>query len=135
MSNIIRKADLIKEYGLTLEQAAIVLNKVDQDDLLNKEKQKYSFEVWDEESSINGVSAERILARDDIPTNKNRAILKIYKEGMLLMFQPTNPYSGGKAHINIEDADAVANKQIVQIATDAAYAVIMDAVKDAIDEL
>ncbi len=79
--------------------------KIDQDALLKKHRVRYTSKIWDEVTPINGVPAEQILARHDIPKDTNRRILLIYVDGRLSRIQPHDPDESGFVALTEADCD------------------------------
>lgn len=81
------------------------LAKVDQPSVFAKHRARYISKVWDERSPINGVPAEQVLARQDIPKDPNRKILLIYVDGRLARIQPHHPDEAGFVAMTESDLD------------------------------
>ena len=98
---------ILKQYksDITMAQAQQIYDKIDQAAIFKKHRARYASKVWDERSPINGVPAEQILARHDIPTDPNRKILLIYVDGRLARIQPHDPDESGFVAMTETDCD------------------------------
>lgn len=73
------------------------LASVDQDAIHDEERTHWSVEIWDRQSSINGVSADHFLNRDDVSEDGEIYLLK--RDGNVVMFQPHEPGVAGLQRI------------------------------------
>ena len=74
---------------------------------------KYRFELWDGESPINGVTAERLMQIHPI---KGVAYI-IFRGDQPVIFQWHNPSMEGNVPMDKEEADAFARQSINELST------------------
>jgi hypothetical protein len=90
-------------------------------------KARYRVEIWDKESPVNGVPAERILAsRTDIPPGGE--VYLIYTDNKLTHFQPHPPDEGGLRPMTRDEALSIANAHVERLAQAEAEAEIAEEV-------
>lgn len=80
--------------AVTLVEADVQteLDLVDQDAILATEEAKFTHEIWDKTSPINGVPAATVLAnRKDIPAGGEVYLIKDAATGRVVYFQPHQP--------------------------------------------
>jgi len=100
----------------SLSEIETVLNQIDQQAILADIVQtRFSIEVWDKQSSINGVPAEKILSRGDIA--EGGEIYLIYIDGKLQYLQPHDPFQAGLVPMTSENVTNIAQQHVEQIAT------------------
>lgn len=76
-----------------LSDAEAALQSVDRSAVEREVQARYRVELWDRKSPINGVPAETVLKRPDVPPEGD--IYLIYIDGALRFFQPHDPDQGG----------------------------------------
>ena len=90
----------VRNVSKTREEMDTALAAVDQDAIINEEDARFTTEIWDGVSPINGVSASQIMrSRKDIPQGG-----KVYlvKDGeRVVIFQPHDPDVAG--HVAMDD--------------------------------
>jgi len=75
-------------------------------------RQRYTIQIWDRVSPIEGVPAEHYLARPDVPPDGE--IYLIYRDGQLLFFQPHDPEAPGLK--GMQNAMSVAQRHVERLA-------------------
>jgi hypothetical protein len=110
----------LNEMGIskTLSEIEEVLSTIDQNAIFNEQRKRFRIEVWDRQSPINGVPAEKIIARDDVP-DKGEVYL-IYVDGALRFLQPHDPFQAGIVPLTPENVMTIANQHVDQLAWQAA---------------
>lgn len=102
----------------TLAEIDAALAQVDQQAIFNQERSRFRVEVWDKVTPINGIPAEKILAREDVPDDGE--IYLLYVDGVLRFLQPHNPFQAGIVPMTAENVMQVANQHVDQLAWQAA---------------
>lgn len=110
----------LNEMGVnkTLAEIDAALAQVDQQAIFNQERSRFRVEVWDKVTPINGIPAEKILAREDVPDDGE--IYLLYVDGVLRFLQPHNPFQAGIVPMTAENVMQVANQHVDQLAWQAA---------------
>jgi len=110
----------LNEMGVnkTLAEIDAALAQVDQQAIFNQERSRFRVEVWDKVTPINGMPAEKILAREDVPDDGE--IYLLYVDGVLRFLQPHNPFQAGIVPMTAENVMQVANQHVDQLAWQAA---------------
>ena len=104
------------------------LKQVDQAAVLDEVKTTLTWEVWDRKAPINGVPAEEVLKRNDIPVGGEVYLLK---EGdSVVYFQPHLPEADGLQPIPAKDVQTIAEAHLKQVAQAAADALTMQRVSE-----
>lgn len=98
----------------TLTEINAALAQVDQQAIFNQERNRFKIEVWDKVTSINGVPAEKIIAREDILDNGE--IYLLYVDGQLRYLQPHDPFQAGIVPMTAENVVQIANQHADQLA-------------------
>lgn len=109
-----------------LNEIDAALKQVDQQAIFNQERNRFKIETWDKVTPINGVPAEKILAREDVPDDGE--VYLIYVDGNLLYFQPHDPFQAGIVPMTKENVLEIANKHVDQLAWQVADEKIFEAV-------
>lgn len=124
----------LNELGVnkSLTEIETVLTQIDQQAIFEQERSRFKIEVWDKISPINGVPAEKIIARDDVPDDGE--IYLIYVDGRLLFLQPHDPFQAGIVAMTTENVMQIANQHVDQLAWQAADEKIFEMVLDKILE-
>jgi hypothetical protein len=82
----------------TDEEIQAAFESIDSDALTDAETPRWTHEIWDRTTPVNGVSAADVLdKRNDIPATGEVVIVK--HDGQLVMFQPHDPSQPGFAPI------------------------------------
>ncbi|EID42845.1 hypothetical protein [Parageobacillus thermoglucosidasius] len=108
----------LNEMGVNKSLAEIdaVLSQIDQQAILNEIIQnRFRIEVWDKQSPINGVPAEKIIARDDVLDDGE--VYLVYVDGNLIYLQPHDPFQAGIVAMTSENVMEIAQRHVEQIAT------------------
>jgi len=110
----------LNEMGVnkTLAEIDAALAQVDQQAIFNQERSRFRVEVWDKVTPINGMPAEKIVAREDVPDDGE--IYLLYVDGVLRFLQPHNPFEAGIVPMTAENVMQVANQHVDQLAWQAA---------------
>lgn len=72
-----------------------------------------TYEVWDKRSPINGVAAEKFIARNDVDPRGEIYLIK--ENGNILFFQPHAPFEPGFVLMTPETVHDYAKAHIEQI--------------------
>lgn len=100
----------------SLSEIETVLNTIDQQAILDNIVQtRFRVEVWDKQSPINGVPAEKILSRGDIP--EGGEVYLIYIDNKLQYLQPHDPFQAGLVPMTSENVMNIAQQHVGQIST------------------
>lgn len=108
----------LNQMGVTksLSEIDAALSQIDQQAILNDIIQsRFRIEIWDKQSPINGVPAEKIIARDDVPDDGE--IYLVYVDGNLQYLQPHDPFQAGIVAMTSENVMDIAQRHVEQIAT------------------
>lgn len=73
---------------------------------------KYTYQVWDGLSAINGISAGTWRSEYDMSQGQLAYIL--YKDGVMTHFQAWNPFEAGRVELTAENIDVIAKKHVEQ---------------------
>lgn len=109
MININTFYDFLCEHKIEIsfDQLQEIFNKIDIKKEFEKEKQRFTIELWDKESSINGIGAKDIIKSR--PYKIDNAFL-VYIDGRLVYFQDHNPYVNGYKEIKENEIYDIAFK-------------------------
>ena len=97
IESILKSGGKIKARGKdkTRKQVNAALAKVDQQSIIDEEDGKYTTEIWDRKSPINGIEAGDVLkSRGDIPATGMVFLIKD-SSGRVINFQPHDPDQEG----------------------------------------
>lgn len=108
-----------RRFGVYTETAG-ALAKIDA--VIAEKELEASWELWDKISPVNGVSAQTILARGDVPADG--AVYLIRKGERVVWFQPHEPHVPGRVPMSPETARACAVDQYERIITDEVMSVL-----------
>lgn len=110
----------LNQFGITktFSEIEAALAQVDRQAIFNQERSRFRVEVWDKISPINGVPAEKIIAREDVPDDGEMYL--VYVDDHLLYFQPHDPFQAGIVAMTPENVLEIANQHIDQLAWQAA---------------
>jgi hypothetical protein len=115
----------------TDEEIEAAFESIDTDALTAAETSRWTHEIWDRTTPINGVPAADVLAkRNDIPATSDVVIVK--HDGQLVMFQPHDPSQPGFAPIT--DGAATGVQMAAQAVTESVGFQILALVADAITD-
>ncbi len=105
----------LNEMGVnkTLAEIDAALAQVDQQAIFNQERSRFRVEVWNKVTPINGVPAEKIIAREDVPDDGE--IYLLYVDGQLRYLQPHDPFRAGIVPMTAENVMQVANQHVDQL--------------------
>ena len=106
----------LNDMGITktLTEIENALNTIDQNAIFQEERAKFTVEIWDKVSPINGIPAEKIIARDDVPDDGE--IYLVYVDGQLRFLQPHDPFQAGIVAMTKETVEQIANQHVDQLA-------------------
>lgn len=117
-------------YPPTREQIALAFLDVDQEAITKSAAKRYRWERWDQETPINNVAAEVVLAnRTDYLGGE---IYLIYQDDNLMFFQPFHPETGEQ--ISESELAKVAKAHVAQMATETAFDMIVTALVEKIPQ-
>lgn len=128
------KADLVKEYGITFQQAGEVLRQINQPEITEQCAKKYRYEIWDGATPINGVQPDIITSRKEYPRHIDHRSYLLYKDNNLVYFQYTNP-AGITAHMLADDIPDIVSLQIKELASAEAEQLAAQFAKQIMEEL
>lgn len=97
--------------------------KTDREEIVNSVKDRYTYEIWDNKSPINGVSAE------DIINSRNYKIGKaylVYIDGDLVFFQDHNPEKSGYEKMTKTEAERFAKQKINELIENTVDTIILN---------
>lgn len=128
-----RVFEAIKSKGyddVTVLEVQEALNTaVDVQGIVAKHRQRFSMQVWDKQSPIKGVPAEKVLQRPDLQNAQE--ILLVYLDGNLMHIQPNDPDTG-QLFATAQDALAWGNKHADEKAQQLAFEEVVKATVQAI---
>lgn len=104
---------ILASKGITVldEEIQDKIDEIDKEALITQERSKFTVELWDRQSPINGVDADTILRnRNDIP--ENGAVYLIRENGVVKTFQPHDPTKQGYEPMTNETALHLANDEV-----------------------
>jgi len=106
----------LNEMGVnkTLTEIDAALAQIDQQAIFEQERTRFKVEVWDKVTPINGVPAEKIIAREDVPDDGE--IYLLYVDGQLRYLQPHNPFQAGIVPVTKDNVLQIANQHVDQLA-------------------
>lgn len=110
----------------TLTEIDAALAQVDQQAIFDQERSRFRIEIWDKVTPINGVPAEKIIAREDVPDDGE--IYLLYVDGQLRYLQPHDPFQAGIVPMTKENVLEIANRHVDQLAWQVADEKIFEAV-------
>ena len=102
----------------SLTEVETALSQIDQQVVFDQQRVRFKVEVWDKTTPINGVHAEKIIAREDVPDDGE--IYLLYVDGQLRFLQPHDPFQAGIVAMTPESVLEIANKHADQLAWQAA---------------
>jgi hypothetical protein len=102
----------------TLAEIDAALAQIDQQAVFNQEHVRFEVAVWDKVTPINGVPAEKIITREDVPDDGE--IYLLYVDGQLRFLQPHDPFQGGIVPMTKDNVLRIANQHVDQLAWQAA---------------
>lgn len=109
--------------NVTFADVETALAQYNYEELRAQERTRYRVELWDKQTSINGVAPEQILERvPKHPDGSYGEVYLIYIDGNLVYLQPHDPEQAGFVPMTPEMALAKANKivdALVEQAVDA----------------
>jgi hypothetical protein len=116
----------LQQIGLnkTLSEVTSALGSIDQNAIVAQQRARVTYSVWDGVSPINGVAAETILARPDVPPGGK--IYLLYVDGTLRFLQPFNPFQAGIVALTDETVNQVAEQHADSVARDMATQVVLE---------
>jgi hypothetical protein len=103
----------MSDYGLPQDEILNALAEIDQEGMLAAYKAQLSVELWDRQSPINGVAADKVLERrTDIPADGHIYLIK--QGDQVVYFQPFIPDIPG--YRMIEDWQSISAQHVEQLA-------------------
>jgi len=115
----------------TDQQIQAAFDAIDQDALHAAEAPRWTHEIWDRTSPINGIPAADVLdQRNDIPTTGDVVIVK--RDGAIVFFQPHDAEQSGFAPIVDGATDGA--QMAAQSATESVDSQTLALVADAISQ-
>lgn len=119
------------ECGLEATRAEIddAMAKVDQGQMVADERAKYTIEVWDKQSPINGADPAKVIESHSI--SEHGTAYMIREGGRIVYFQARSPFDGSV--ITSETAQTVADQHLDAFAAARAAETIIEAIIDQLD--
>ena len=99
--------------------------KTDREEIINSVKDRYTYEIWDNKSPINGISAEDIINSRGYKIGK--AYL-VYIDGDLVFFQDHNPEKSGYEKMTKAEAERFAKQKINELIENTVDTIILNKV-------
>lgn len=101
----------IQEKGksTTVEEIQKITDTIDRDKITEVEKLRFSYEIWDKKSSINGVKANEIIKSRNYTVG---SAYLIYIDNNLVYFQDHNPNESGYVKMTKSNAIKIAENFI-----------------------
>lgn len=97
--------------------------KTDREEIINSVKDRYTYEIWDNKSSINGVKAEDII---NSRTYKICKAYLVYIDGDLVFFQDHNPEKSGYEKMTKAEAERFAKQKINELIENTVDTIILN---------
>ena len=91
----IYEALLKEDIEVTLEEVQAEVDKINIQELIDAEKEKYEIIIWDKVSPINNIPAERYLNRPDAVNSDQIYYINDKESGKTVIFQPHDPFKAG----------------------------------------
>ena len=105
------------------------LAAINQDAIYDAHRAKWTTQVWDRVSPINGVPAQHFLDREDVDENGDDDIYLLLRDGVVVGFQPHEPEVSGLVRIPKGQGVARGNNHADNIAADTAAGDVLEQVK------
>lgn len=111
---MINKEELLKYIknqgkSTSIEEIEKLINEKNRDEIRVTQENRFSYEIWDKKTFINGIDPKEILKSRNYTIDK--AYL-IYIDGKLVYFQDHNPNENGYVKMNKTQATKIAEKFI-----------------------
>ena len=97
--------------------------KTDREEIINSVKDRYTYEIWDNKSPINGISAEDII---NSRTYKIGKAYLVYIDGDLVFFQDHNPEKSGYEKMTKAEAERFAKQKINELIENTVDTIILN---------
>ena len=97
--------------------------KTDREEIINSVKDRYTYEIWDNKSSINGIKAEDIISSR---TYKIGKAYLVYIDGDLVFFQDHNPEKSGYERMTKAEAERFAKQKINELIENTVDTIILN---------
>lgn len=97
--------------------------KTNREEIINSIKDRYTYEIWDNKSPINGVNAEDIINSRSYKIGK--AYL-VYIDGDLVFFQDHNPEENGYEKMTKAEAERFAKQKINELIENTVDTIILN---------
>jgi hypothetical protein len=107
-----------KNKNVSLEEIDQMIKEQNREDILNTEKKRFRYEIWDKKMAINGVDAKEIIKSRDYTIGQAYII---YVDGNILYFQDHNPNEEGYVKMTKAQAKEIAEdfiQKTIELSTD-----------------
>ena len=107
-----------KNKNVSLEEIDQMIKEQNREDILNTEKKRFRYEIWDKKMAINGVDAKEIIKSRDYTIGQAYII---YVDGNILYFQDHNPNEKGYVKMTKTQAKEIAEdfiQKTIELSTD-----------------
>lgn len=107
-----------KNKSVSLEEIDQMIKEQNREDILNTEKKRFRYEIWDKKMAINGVDAKEIIKSRDYTIGQAYII---YVDGNILYFQDHNPNEEGYVKMTKAQAKEIAEdfiQKTIELSTD-----------------
>lgn len=107
-----------KNKNISLEEIDQMIKEQNREDILNTEKKRFRYEIWDKKMAINGVDAKEIIKSRDYTIGQAYII---YVDGNILYFQDHNPNEEGYVKMTKTQAKEIAEdfiQKTIELSTD-----------------
>ena len=107
-----------KNKNVSLEEIDQMIKEQNREDILNTEKKRFRYEIWDKKMAINGVDAKEIIKSRDYTIGQAYII---YVDGNILYFQDHNPNEEGYVKMTKTQAKEIAEdfiQKTIELSTD-----------------
>lgn len=104
-----------KGRDIDVGKVALAMSKIDTQVLAEEAKARVEWEIWDRESPINGVPAERILARPEYASCDEVYLVRVDEK--VVFFQPYVPHVEGMQPMTEASVESVAAAHCEELAT------------------
>ena len=104
--------------NVSLEEIDQMIKEQNREDILNTEKKRFRYEIWDKKMAINGVDAKEIIKSRDYTIGQAYII---YVDGNILYFQDHNPNEEGYVKMTKTQAKEIAEdfiQKTIELSTD-----------------
>lgn len=107
---MLEKTDILRYFnnkGIEVEPEKIenLLNNINKEEIINNQRNRFRYEIWDKKTAINGVSASTIIKSRNYSINQAYII---YVDGKIIYFQDHNPNKEGYVKMTKTEAKKIA---------------------------